>query len=188
MPFLFYKLEIEGLQIVTPKYFIDDRGIFLESFKKSEFAVNGLPSEFVQENISISKKGVLRGLHYQINPMAQGKLVSVMNGTIFDVAVDLRKGSPTFGKYFSIELNDRESLMFWIPPGFAHGFLSLKDNTKVMYRTTCEYSPALERGILWNDPDIGIHWPTNSVIVSEKDALLPRLMQADFNFMIGDKI
>ena len=188
MTFRFSNLEIEGLRIIYPKYFIDNRGVFFEFYKKSEFITNDLPSLFVQENISISKRGVIRGLHYQINPMAQGKLVSVMNGKIFDVAVDLRKGSVTFGRFFSIVLEDKDSLMFWIPAGFAHGFLSLKDDTKVIYRTTCEYSPAHERGILWNDPLIGIPWPANDVIINEKDTHLPVLKDAEINFTIDDKI
>ena len=185
MPFQFSDSSIEDVKIVTPKKFEDERGLFLETYKKSEFSTHGIPDTFVQENVSLSKKSVLRGLHYQINPKAQGKLVSVISGSIFDVAVDIRKNSPTFGKYTSIELNSEDIKLFWIPPGFAHGFLSLEDNTRVAYKTTAEYSHEHERGILWNDPGIGIKWPHMDVIIAERDAQFPGLMEAEMNFTYG---
>ena len=185
MSFLISEVKIDGLKIINPKIYKDHRGIFFESYKKSDFIKAGILSEFVQTNVSISKANVLRGLHYQINPFAQGKLVSVTKGEILDVAVDIRKGSPTFGNYHLIHMKEEDGKMFWIPEGFAHGFLSLKDNTKVMYWVTREYSPNHERGIIWNDPTIGIEWPNVNVILSEKDLEFKRLDEADINFTYG---
>jgi dTDP-4-dehydrorhamnose 3,5-epimerase len=183
MPFRFLNTSVEGVKIIIPKFFTDFRGPFYETYKGSEFSYNGIPDSFQQQNISISRKNVLRGLHFQIDPFAQGKLVSVSFGKIFDVAVDLRMNSPTFGKYISIILTAEEGNMIWIPEGFAHGFLSMEENTRVSYLTTKEYSPEHERGVIWNDPDIGIEWPENNVILSEKDSHLPRLADADINFI-----
>ena len=165
MPFDISEVKIDGLKIINPKIYKDHRGIFYESYKKSDFIKAGILYEFVQTNVSISKANVLRGLHYQINPRAQGKLVSVMRGEILDVSVDIRKGSPTFGKYHMINLKEDDGTMFWIPEGFAHGFLSLKNDTKVVYLVTSEYSPQHERGIIWNDPSIGIEWTNVNVIL-----------------------
>jgi dTDP-4-dehydrorhamnose 3,5-epimerase len=187
MSFQFEGSKIPGLKIIIPKKFSDNRGTFSETYKKSEFTKNDLNETFVQENRSVSKKNVLRGLHYQINPKAQGKLVSVQRGKIFDVAVDIRRNSPYFGKYVSIMLESETGTMFWIPAGFAHGFLSLEDNTTVTYKTTEEYSPEHERGIIWNDPDIGIEWPSKDVIVTERDSEFPRFKQAQMNFKYGDR-
>ena len=186
MSFQFSDSSIKDVKIIAPKMFSDSRGLFFETYKKSEFSVHGIPETFVQENVSVSRKSVLRGLHYQINPKAQGKLVSVMSGSIFDVAVDIRKGSPTFGKYAFIELNAQDGRMFWIPAGFAHGFLSLEDDTRVAYKITTEYSPEHERGILWNDPAIGIPWPQINVIMAERDSRFPVLNRAEMNFVYGD--
>lgn len=186
MSFQFTDTKIKGLKFVSPKLFSDQRGIFLETYKKSEFVANGIAETFVQENRSVSKKNVLRGLHYQINPKAQGKLVSVQRGKIFDVAVDIRRNSPYFGKYVSIILESDNGLMFWIPPGFAHGFLSLEDNSTVTYKTTEEYSPEHERGIIWNDTDIGIDWPSENLIIAERDSKFPDLKRAQMNFEYGD--
>lgn len=186
MSFQFTDTKIKGLKFVSPKLFSDQRGFFSETYKKSEFVANGIVETFVQENRSVSKKNVLRGLHYQINPKAQGKLVSVQRGKIFDVAVDIRKNSPFFGKYVSIILESETGLMFWIPPGFAHGFLSLEDNSTVTYKTTEEYSPEQERGIIWNDTDIGIDWPSENVIIAERDSKFPSLKKAQMNFEYGD--
>lgn len=186
MPFNISEVKINGLRVITPKFYKDQRGIFYESYKKSDFEKAAIISNFVQTNVSISMVNVLRGLHYQINPQAQAKLVTVMKGAILDVAVDLRKGSPTFGQYYLIELKEEDGKMFWIPEGFAHGFLSLKDDTKVMYWVTREYSLHHERGIIWNDPTIGIKWPNVNVILSEKDLEFKGLNEADINFTYGD--
>lgn len=186
MAFQFKDSKIPDLKVVLPKLFSDQRGIFSETYKKSEFLANGLSETFVQENRSVSKKNVLRGLHYQINPKAQGKLISVQRGKIFDVAVDIRRNSPYFGKYVSIILESETGLMFWIPAGFAHGFLSLEDNSTVTYKTTEEYSPEHERGIIWNDTDIGIDWPSEDVIVTERDLKFPDFKRAQMNFEYGD--
>ena len=182
MTFEFKRLEIPGVILITPKVFSDERGFFMESYKESEFKANGINFEFKQDNHSKSSKNVLRGLHYQLEPYAQGKLVRVITGKIFDVAVDIRKGSPTFGKWVSAELSEDNKKMLWIPPGFAHGFLSLEDNTNVLYKSTNEYNKESERGISWNDPEIGIKWPINNPLLSDKDKKHPVLKNADINF------
>jgi dTDP-4-dehydrorhamnose 3,5-epimerase len=165
--FKFTKLDI-GLVTIETESFPDERGIFSELYKGSEFKKNGVEDDFVQENLSYSKKGVLRGLHYQSEPEAQGKLINVVSGKIFDVAVDIRKGSPTFGKWYGLELSGKNNKMLWIPKGFAHGFLALEDSY-VAYKTTKEYSKSHENGILWSDPDIGIEWPSKNPIVNARD-------------------
>ncbi len=185
MAFEFFGTGIDGVKVIIPKSFKDQRGVFFEAYKKSEFIANGIKLDFQQQNISVSAKNVLRGLHYQLKPSAQGKLVSVMSGRIFDVAVDIRKGSSTFGKYVHVELDAQEKKMIWIPEGFAHGFLSMEENTKVSYLTTSEYSPQYERGIIWNDPQIGVRWPVADVIVSQKDSGFPKLDEAEMNFTFG---
>jgi len=173
--FDFHKVEIEGLIIITPKVFIDERGFFEEAYKQSEFRANGVTEPFVQINHSQSKKGVLRGLHYQEGEYAQGKLVSCITGEIFDVAVDIRPGSATFGKYFAIKLCSERHSMFYIPKGFAHGFFTLSHRAEVLYLTTAEYEHSAERGLMWNDPMIGIAWPSQNPILSEKDRKYPLL-------------
>ena len=182
MAFEFKRLEIPDVIIITPKAFSDERGFFMESYKESEFKENGINFEFKQDNHSKSSKKVLRGLHYQLEPYAQGKLVRVITGKIFDVAVDIRRGSPTFGKWVSAELSEDNKKMLWIPPGFAHGFLSLEDNTNVLYKSTNEYNKESERGISWNDPEIGIKWPFDNPLLSDKDKKHPILKDADINF------
>ena len=182
MPFEFKRLEIPDVILITPKAFGDERGFFMESHKESQFKANGIAFDFKQDNHSKSSKNVLRGLHYQLEPYAQGKLVKVVTGRIFDVAVDIRKGSPTFGKWVSAELSEENKQMLWIPPGFAHGFLSLEDNTNVLYKSTNEYNKESEGGILWNDPEIDIKWPVSNPILSEKDKKHPLLNEADINF------
>ena len=147
----------------------------MESYKKDEFMANGIEYNFVQDNHSFSGKNILRGLHFQKEPFAQGKLVQVITGSIWDVAVDIRIDSPTFKQWFGIELNDQNNTMFLIPPGFAHGFLTLSDNAHFTYKCTNYYSPEHDAGIIWNDPDLGIEWPVKDVRVSEKDAELPFL-------------
>ena len=182
MPFEFKRLEIPDVILITPKAFGDERGFFMESYKESEFKANGITFDFKQDNHSKSSKNVLRGLHYQLEPYAQGKLVKVVTGRIFDVAVDIRKGSPTFGNWVSAELSEENKQMLWIPPGFAHGFLSLEDNTNVLYKSTNEYNKESEGGILWNDPEIGIKWPVDKPILSEKDKKYTLLKKVDINF------
>lgn len=176
MSFEFEKLEIEGLMLVKPKVFGDDRGFFMETYKKSEFKKNGIDVEFVQDNHSKSSKKVLRGLHYQAEPKAQAKLVRCSKGNIFDVAVDLRKDSKTFGKWQKVELSEDNKHMFYIPTGFAHGFVVLSDGAELIYKTSSEFCPELDRGVLWNDSQINIDWGIDfKPILSEKDKMQPTL-------------
>ena len=186
MPFEFIKTEIPEVILIKPKVFQDERGFFLETYKKSDFEKAGINAEFVQDNHSKSVKGVLRGLHFQKKPFAQGKLVRCVRGKIFDVAVDIRKGSPTFGKWVGYELSEENRYILWIPEGFAHGFLTLSEEAEVIYKVSGgEYSPQHDAGIIWNDPDINIKWPVNQVkeiILSEKDKKLPFLKDIDTSF------
>ena len=186
MPFEFIKTEIPDVILIKPKVFQDERGFFLETYKKSDFEKVGIKAEFVQDNHSKSVKGVLRGLHFQKKPFAQGKLVRCIRGKIFDVAVDIRKGSPTFGKWVGYELSEENRYILWIPEGFAHGFLTLSDEAEVIYKVSGgEYSPEHDAGIIWNDPDIDIKWPLDQVdeiILSEKDKKLPFLKEIDTTF------
>jgi dTDP-4-dehydrorhamnose 3,5-epimerase len=165
----FDKTFIDGLILVTPEIFTDERGYFFESFNIKKFADGGIEPIFVQDNISKSVKGTVRGLHYQIGEYAQGKLCSVVFGKVLDVAVDIRFGSPTFGKYFSVELNERTKNQLWIPPGFAHGFSVLSDVAIFTYKCTSLYNKQSERAILFNDLDLNIDWKISSPIVSPKD-------------------
>jgi len=185
MAFHFVKLEIPEIILIKPKVFEDERGFFFECFKYSDFAQTGINFHFVQDNQSKSKKGVLRGLHYQLEPKAQGKLVRCIRGKIWDVALDIRKGSPTYMKWVCVELSEENKNMLWIPPGFAHGFIALEDS-EIIYKCTAEHDPALDRGIVWNDPLIGIKWPIENPILSEKDKKLPLLKNAENNFFYGD--
>lgn len=161
--------NIPDLLIIQPKVFEDPRGYFYESYNKNSFAQHNIHADFVQDNQSLSQKGVLRGLHFQAPPYEQGKLVRVISGAVLDVAVDIRKNSPTYGKFFSIVLDEKNKTMFWIPPGFAHGFLTLEDNTIFSYKCTNVYNKESEGSILWNDPAIGINWGDSSPLLSEKD-------------------
>jgi len=167
--------NIEGLLIIEPRIFNDDRGYFYESYNKSKFTEAGIAVDFVQDNQSFSQKGAVRGLHAQAEPFAQGKLVRVIKGRVLDVVVDIRKGSPTYGKYFSIELNEDNKLQFWIPAGFLHGFSTLEDNTIFTYKVNNYYDKASEIGVIWNDPTLNIEWgiAQNDVLLSPKDELLP---------------
>jgi len=178
MPFEFESLKPEGLVLVKPRVFPDDRGFFIETYKKRDFAAAGIPAEFVQDNHSKSSKGVLRGLHYQRGAAAQGKLVRCTAGAILDVGVDLRKGSPTFGRWAAAELTAGNARMLYVPPGFAHGFLVLSETAEIIYKCTAEYSPADEGGIIWNDPDLGVAWGITAPVLSARDAGLPRLKDA----------
>jgi dTDP-4-dehydrorhamnose 3,5-epimerase len=177
MPFTFRSLSIPDIILVEPKVFTDIRGGFLETFKSSEFKKAGLPENFRQDNLSWSKKDVLRGLHYQKAPKAQGKLVTVLKGHAWDVAVDIRPDSTTYLKWVGIELDAVKPAMVYIPPGFAHGFLARSDEVCFFYKCTEEYDQASEAGIRWNDPDIAIDWPLPSPILSEKDGALPFVHQ-----------
>lgn len=169
--------------LVEPRAFGDERGFFMETYKKSEFEKNGIPGDFRQDNHSRStKRGVLRGLHYQKDPHAQGKLVRCVTGEVFDVAVDIRKGSPTYGKWVAATLTAENRHALWIPPGFAHGFLTLTDLADVTYKTTNEYSAPHDRAIRWNDPAIGVRWPLADPLLSKKDAEAPTLEEADNDF------
>ncbi len=177
----FIKLAIPEVVLLEPKTYSDDRGFFFESFNHSNFEkIIEQKVSFVQDNQSCSHKGVLRGLHYQLNPKAQGKLVRIISGEVFDVAVDIRKNSPSFGKWVGALLSAKNKKQLWIPAGFAHGFLSLADSSEMLYKTTDYYAPELERSILWSDPEIGIEWPLVSEIkIASKDEAGLTLAQAE---------
>lgn len=179
MAFIFKKLEIPGLVLIETKAFGDERGYFLESYKQSEFEAAGIAENFSQDNFSFSKQNVLRGLHYQTMPHAQGKLVRVLAGKIWDVAVDMRKNSKTFGKWASAELSEENYLAFYIPAGFAHGFVVLSSEARVLYKVSQEYAPQSERGVIWNDPDLRITWPVKNPILTPKDAAFPKFKDAE---------
>ena len=180
MPFEFKKLNIEDVQLIIPKVFDDERGFFLESYKKTDFINNGINIDFNQDNHSRSTKGVLRGLHYQASPKGQAKIVRCIKGEIFDVAVDIRKNSPTFGKWVGEKKNKKNKHMLYIPDGFAHGFVVLSDIAEIFYKASNEYSKEHDRGILWCDPDIGIDWGIDfEPILSEKDKIQPRLKEIE---------
>lgn len=173
MPFNFVETPIKDLLIIEPRVFADGRGFFMETYKKSDFAATGITEEFVQDNHSFSSKGVLRGIHFQTGSSAQGKLVRVIKGAVWDVAVDLRPSSSTFGKWYGVELTGENNTMFYVPPGFGHGFVTLKDNTHFLYKCTNEYDPSCDSGIIWNDSDINIEWPlTVGLTFSDKDLVL----------------
>ena len=179
MPFDFKKLSIKDVILVTPRVFEDERGFFQETYKKSDFYANGIDVEFNQDNHSKSTKGVLRGLHYQMTPKAQAKLVRCVQGEIFDVAVDLRKNSPTFGKWVGEKLSAENKNMLFIPEGFAHGFVVLSETAELVYKASNEFSKEHDRGILWNDPKIGINWGIDiEPILSDKDKKQPKLEEA----------
>lgn len=184
----FIKTSMEGLLLINPQMNGDQRGFFLESYKKSVFVSHGIKEDFVQDNHSKSSLGVLRGLHYQLLPKAQGKLVRCVKGRIFDVVVDIRNGSPTFGKWEGFELSEENKHMLYVPIGFAHGFLTLTDGAELLYKTTNEYSPEHDRGILYNDPAIGIEWPeiNTELLLSAKDKVQPLFKNAEMNFLYGE--
>ncbi|CAK0754130.1 dTDP-4-dehydrorhamnose 3,5-epimerase [Gammaproteobacteria bacterium] len=182
MPFSFERLRIPEVVAIRPRVFPDGRGFFLETYKYSDFAGSGITEHFVQDNHSKSVKGVLRGLHYQKVPKAQGKLVRCLVGRIFDVALDIRRGSSSFGQWVGLELSGEDQQMLYVPAGFAHGFLVMSAVAEVEYKCTDEYSQVHERGIIWNDPEIGIRWPDVNPMLSEKDLILPLLKDADINY------
>ncbi|QMU53917.1 MAG: dTDP-4-dehydrorhamnose 3,5-epimerase [Nitrosopumilus sp.] len=183
MPFTFKKLDIPDVILVKAQSFSDKRGFFLENFKESDFKNNGIDVKFVQDNFSHSCKHVLRGLHYQKKPQSQAKLVTTLRGEIFDVAVDIRNGSPTYGKWVGEILSEQNHNLLYIPDGFAHGFCILSNEADVLYKVTSEYSPKDEMGIIWDDSEINITWPIEKPILHEKDSHLPSLKNADNNFV-----
>ena len=186
MPFAFSRLEIPGVVLVDPKVFGDERGFFMETYKMPDFAAAGIAESFVQDNHSRSARGVLRGLHYQNPPFAQGKLVRVVRGEVFDVAVDIRRGSPTWGRWLGVVLSEESKKSLYIPAGLAHGFCVLSDIAEVVYKTTNVYSAESEAGIIWNDKDLKIDWPVERPVLSDKDAAFPALKDADIGFCYED--
>jgi dTDP-4-dehydrorhamnose 3,5-epimerase len=182
MPFSFQRLAISDVTLIEVRAFEDERGLFMETYRASEFAANGIARPFVQDNYSYSTRGVLRGLHYQKEPAAQGKLLRVVLGAIYDVAVDIRHGSPTYGQWVGEVLSAENRRQLYVPPGFAHGFCVLGDAAGLAYKVTADYAPDLDRGIRWDDPQIGIDWPLIEPVLSPKDAALPLLADADNDF------
>jgi dTDP-4-dehydrorhamnose 3,5-epimerase len=178
-------LEIPDVKLIKPKIFRDERGFFSETYSKSALKAAGIDVEFVQDNHSLSReRGVVRGLHFQIPPRAQDKLVRVIRGSIFDVAVDIRRGSPTFGRHVAVVLSAENWWQLWVPKGFAHGFCTLEPNTEVVYKVTDLYAPECDKGITWDDPALAIAWPiaSGTAIVSEKDRKHPRLSELESPF------
>ena len=182
MPFQFQPLDIPEVVLVEARAFDDQRGFFMESYKRSAFAEAGIVEIFVQDNYSHSTRGVLRGLHYQNPPAAQGKLVQALRGEILDIAVDIRKGSPSYGRFVTATLSHKNRRLLFVPAGFAHGFLALSDEADVVYKVTSEYSPEHDSGVLWSDPALGIELPLSDVLLSDKDQVLPLLADADNSF------
>ncbi|MGM8211571.1 dTDP-4-dehydrorhamnose 3,5-epimerase [Virgibacillus sp. W0430] len=181
--------KLPGVKILEPKVFTDNRGFFMESFNEKTFTAHGLDYGFVQDNHSLStEKGVIRGLHYQLNPMAQTKLVRVITGAIYDVAVDIRKGSPTFSEWVGVELSGDNHRMLLVPQGFAHGFCTLTDHTHVQYKVDAYYCAENDRGIRWNDPTLAIQWPVSKPILSEKDRNQPFLKEATINYTYENRL
>ncbi|MCB9770356.1 MAG: dTDP-4-dehydrorhamnose 3,5-epimerase [Candidatus Omnitrophica bacterium] len=174
--------EIEDVLLVVTRYFRDDRGFFTETYSQKNWSAEGFDETFLQDNMSLSAKGTLRGMHYQIEPHGMGKLIRAITGSIFDVAVDLREGSPTFGKWVGRTLSAENGLAMWVPVGFAHGFLALEDQTLIYYKCTNTYAPDSERSVHYADPEIGIEWPMEPTGLSPKDEAAPLLRDAEFNF------
>jgi len=179
--FKFKKTNLEDVYVIEPEVFGDQRGFFMETYNKEEFKKHGINVDFVQDNHSKSKKGVLRGLHFQ-KKCPQGKLVRVIKGGVYDVAIDLRKSSKTFGKWFGVELSAENKKMFWVPKGFAHGFVTLEDDTEFVYKCDQFYHPEDEGGLIWNDPGLKIDWPIENPTLSEKDQDFPTLKKLNFFF------
>lgn len=179
MPFEFKRLEIPETVLIKPKVFEDDRGFFLETYKKDEMKNVGIGGEFVQDNHSRSERGVLRGLHFQKKPYAQAKIVRCIRGIIYDVVVDLRKKSPTFSRYLGLVLSEENRHQLYVPRGCAHGFLALSEVAEVVYKVDNVYSPKSEGGLIWNDPDVDVTWPIDDLIISERDRLWPTLKEIE---------
>lgn len=185
MPVTFNETEIEGVLEVQSGTARDRRGFFREVYSKAVWEKAGFAQEFVQDNVSLSVRGTLRGMHYQLEPHGIGKLVRVITGRVFDVAVDLRQGSPTFGKWIGRTLDDDSDLALWVPTGFAHGFLALENDTIVYYKCTHIHTPEAERALSYRDPDVAIAWPETPTVVSDKDEAAPLLKDAEHNFVYG---
>jgi len=183
MPVKLTETEIPGVLLAETGIARDDRGFFTEVYSKNVWDKAGFKESFVQDNLSMSAKGTLRGMHYQLNPHGMGKLVRVVAGSVFDVAVDLRTGSPTFGKWVGRTLSADNGLAMWVPIGFAHGFIALDDDTLVMYKCTGTHNPEAERSLSYKDPEVGIQWPMEPSIVTKRDAEAPGLTDAEYNFM-----
>jgi dTDP-4-dehydrorhamnose 3,5-epimerase len=180
---------LRDVLVVRPRRHTDDRGAFMEAFKASEYRSLGLPTGFVQDNVSWSREpGTLRGLHFQLARAGQGKLVRCVDGEIFDVAVDIRRGSPTYGRWEGIRLRAADGWLLWIPVGFAHGLWTLLPSTQVEYKVTAEYDPSAERSIRWDDPDIGIEWPGRNPILAPKDRAAPLLKDVDNDFSFAERV
>jgi dTDP-4-dehydrorhamnose 3,5-epimerase len=176
--------KLPGIKLIEPAVFEDNRGFFMEGYNAQQFAANGITVTFVQDNHSLSvQQGVIRGLHYQLNPKAQSKLVRVTAGAIYDVVVDIRRGSPSFGQWEGYELSAENKRQLWVPQGFAHGFCTIAPNTEVQYKVDSLYSAEHDRGIAWNDPALGIEWPSVNPILSDKDIRHPLLAEAEYNFV-----
>jgi dTDP-4-dehydrorhamnose 3,5-epimerase len=186
MPFRFRGLDLPEVILIEPEVFLDERGFFLETYKHSEFASNGIEERFVQENHSHSLRRTLRGLHYQKNPKAQSKIVRVVVGTIFDVVVDIRKGSPRYAHWIGVNLSAENQKMLYIPAGFAHGACVMSEQAALLYMVSSEYAPECEAGVIWNDPALRIQWPESKPILSLRDQMWPVLANADNNFVYGD--
>jgi dTDP-4-dehydrorhamnose 3,5-epimerase len=181
----FIPTEIEDVLEVRGPVFSDDRGFFCEIHNQRTWAEAGFEQRFVQDNMSLSRRGTLRGMHYQLEPRAMGKYIRVVRGSIFDVAVDLRRGADTFGRWVGRTLSGENHVGMWVPAGFAHGFVALEDETLVYYKCTDTYHPASERSVAYNDPEIGIEWPLTPTVITAKDADAPRLNDAEYNFGLG---
>ena len=187
MPFHFRELELPGVVLIEPKVYGDERGFFAETYRYSEFQAFGIAERFVQDNHSRSVRGVLRGLHYQMHPKAQTTMVRAVVGRIFDVAVDVRKGEPTYGDWVGLELSADNKRILLIPPWCAHGFCVLSEEAEVVYKMTEEYAPGHEITIKWDDPDLGIQWPVEVPLVSARDQAAPRLKDAEVEFEPGGR-
>ena len=181
MSFAFTPYKLSGLLLVEGKSFPDERGFFIESFRVKDMEGQPIPP-LIQDNVSRSRKGVIRGLHFQKNPSPLGKLIRCLRGKIYDVAVDIRRSSPTYGQWAAVELDDQSNRMFWVPAGFAHGFQALSDTADVLYKQTGYWSPPDDCGMLWNDPAVGVKWPIKDAVLSAKDAQLPLLADTANNF------
>lgn len=182
MPFRFSATELPGVLVIDPVVFPDERGFFMETYKHSEFAAQGIAADFVQANQSRSSRGTLRGLHFQRSPKAQAKLVRALDGEIYDVIVDIRRGSPTFGRWQGLYLSAENKRLLYVPMGFAHGFCVTSEMADISYMTSAEYAPMLEGGIVWDDPDLKIDWPVDQPQLSQRDSGWPRLRDLGTEF------
>ena len=182
MQFIFKPTKLPEVMQIKPTVVPDNRGSFTKIFNTEEFLINGINQTFVEDSVSVSKKNVLRGFHYQLAPHVEGKLVIVLKGKAFDVVVDIRRGAPNFGRWVSAILYGKNCDMLWVPPGFAHGFISMQNNTHVMYKMSAHYFSDKQRGIIWNDSKLGIKWPITTPILSKRDSEFPTLDKAELNF------